>query len=75
MIAKDNPNPPREKATTASHASERAGEGVKAGTATASPSAANAAAGGAQGARAPSANGARPSYVPARRRSRRNRLL
>ena len=73
MIAKENPNkPPREKAAATPPTAEHAGEGVKAGTANA---AAAAAAGVAQGARGASANGTRPAYVPARRRSRRNLLL
>ena len=69
MIAKETHNPPRDKATSTQHAAERADEGGKDSPATA------AAAGVAQGARAASANGARPAYVPARRRSRRNLLL
>lgn len=69
MISKENSNPPREKTVAPAPTSERAGEGVKAAAATA------AAAGVATNGRASSADDARPSYVPARRRSRRNILL
>lgn len=68
MIAKENPDTPHDKAAAAPPATERAGENVQAGPATA-------AAGVAQGARAAAANGAPRAYVPARRRSRRNLLL
>ena len=72
MIAKENLNPPREKTAAASPPAERAGESVKAAAAA---SAGTAASGVAPDGRAPSANSARPAYVPTRRRSRRNRLL
>ena len=71
MIAKENPTTPREKAGGANaRAIERAGENAKAASAAAAGAGVVAPDG-----RASSADGARPSYVPTRRRSRRNLLL
>jgi len=69
MIAKENPAGPREKAGANPRAAERAGENVKAAAAGAGAGVV------APDGRASSADGARPSYAPTRRRSRRNLLL
>jgi hypothetical protein len=72
MIAKENSAAAREKAAAGLRTVERAGEGSKVAAAAAAGAAGAAAA---PEGRASSALGARPSYVPARCRSRRNLLL
>lgn len=73
MLLKENPTSINEKTAAAAPPPERAG--VKtAHTAHANAAGTSGVAGAAEG-RAPSANAARPSYVPTRRRSRRNLLL
>jgi hypothetical protein len=73
MFSKENSQPPREKTAGAARAIERAGEGVRAASASvAVGAAANVAP---DQARAAAAGASRPAYVPTRRRSRRNLLL